>query len=79
MFVIIQLQMEVSKKMNIETNVWKLINKQLRSKSITIYRLSKLTGISETTLRNYKDGHEPSFKNMVKIADALNVSLDVFR
>ena len=65
--------------MNIETNVWKLINKQLRSKSISIYRLSKLTGISETTLRNYKDDHEPSFKNMVKIADALNVSLDVFR
>lgn len=60
-------------------SMWNLINKQLIAKRITLYRLSKLTGISETTLRNYKDGHEPSFKNMVRIADALNISLDVFR
>lgn len=32
------------------------------------------------TLYSYKNlGKEPPFKNMVKIADALNVSLDVFR
>lgn len=32
------------------------------------------------TLYSYKNlGKEPPFKNMVKIADALDVSLDVFR
>nr|WP_162852921.1 helix-turn-helix transcriptional regulator [Ligilactobacillus salivarius] len=51
----------------------------LKSKNITRYKLSKLTGIGQTTLQSYKDGVEPSFKNMCKIADALDVSLDYFR
>lgn len=59
--------------------LWKLINKQLDKQKITIYRLSKLTGIAQTTFQNYKNGSEPSFSNMVKIADALGVSLDEFR
>lgn len=46
---------------------------------MTRYKLSKLTGIRQTTLQSYKDGVEPSFKNMCKIADALDVSLDYFR
>lgn len=37
--------------------------------------------LSETPqkLHNYKRGSEPSFKNMCRIADALDVSLDYFR
>lgn len=46
---------------------------------MTIYHLSKLTGIAQTTFQNYKNGSEPSFSNMIKIADALGVSLDEFR
>lgn len=59
--------------------MWKQLEELLRSKNITRYKLSKLTGIRQTTLQSYKDGVEPSFKNMCKIADALDVSLDVFR
>lgn len=39
----------------------------------------EITGIRDSTLHNYKRGSEPSFKNMCKIADALDVSLDYFR
>ena len=47
--------------------------------NISAYRLAKMTGLSHNTLQNYKNGHEPSFSNVVKIADALGVSLDEFR
>lgn len=47
---------------------------------MSIYRLSKLTNIPNSTLLSYKNnGVEPTFNNMEKIADALNVSLDEFR
>lgn len=59
--------------------MWNILQKELDKKGVTIYKLSKITGIKETTLRNYKRGSEPSFSNMCKIADALEVSLDVFR
>lgn len=60
--------------------LWSKIQKQLDKHQITVLTLSKLTEIPNNTLYNYKNhGIEPSFKNMVKIADALNVSLDVFR
>ena len=60
--------------------LWKLVQAQLDKKHITVYRLAKLTGIPNNTLYEYKNnGVEPSFSNMVKIADALDVSLDVFR
>lgn len=59
--------------------VWDQLEELLKSKNMTRYKLSKLTGIRQTTLQSYKDGVEPSFKNMCKIADALDVSLDYFR
>lgn len=60
--------------------LWNSIQVQLDKQNMTAYRLSKMTGIPLTTIYNYKnDGKEPPFKNMCKIADALNVSLDVFR
>ncbi|WP_244974062.1 helix-turn-helix domain-containing protein [Limosilactobacillus portuensis] len=47
---------------------------------MSVYRLSKLTGIPNPTIFSYKNnGVEPTFSNMVKIADALGVSLDEFR
>ncbi len=60
--------------------LWNRIQVQLNKRELSIYRLSKMTGIPMNTLYSYKNlGKEPPFKNMVKIADALDVSLDVFR
>lgn len=60
--------------------LWNRIQAQLNKRELSIYRLSKMTGIPMNTLYSYKNlGKEPPFKNMVKIADALDVSLDVFR
>ena len=59
--------------------MWNEIQKALDEKNISIYKLAKITGIRDSTLHNYKRGSEPSFKNMCKIADALDVSLDYFR
>ena len=59
--------------------MWNEIQKALDEKNLSIYKLAKITGIKDTTLHNYKKGSEPSFKNMCKIADALDVSLDYFR
>lgn len=52
----------------------------LKKKGITIYKLSKMTGIPDNTLRNYRSKKsDPSFTNACKIADALNVKLDDLR
>ena len=59
--------------------MWNQLEELLKAKKMSRYKLSKLTGIRQTTLQSYKDGAEPSFKNMIKIADALDVSLDYFR
>lgn len=59
--------------------LWKLIKDQMDKQNISAYRLAKMTGLSHNTLQNYKNGHEPSFSNVVRIADALGVSLDEFR
>ena len=48
----------------------KKLKKLLKNKEITVYKLGKITGISDSTLRRYMYGSEPSFKNMCKIADA---------
>lgn len=59
--------------------MWNEIQKVLDEKNMSTYKLAKITGIRDSTLHNYKRGSEPSFKNMCKIADALDVSLDYFR
>ena len=58
-----------------------LIKKMLDDKQITTYQLSKLTGISEQSFSKLRNGlsKELSFSSMVKIADALDISLDEFR
>ena len=53
----------------------------LDDKQMTTYQLSKLTGISEQSFSKLRNGlsKELSFGSMVKIADALDISLDEFR
>ncbi len=62
-------------------NMWKKLKKMLDDKQMTTYQLSKLTGISEQSLSKLRNGlsKELSFGSMVKIADALDISLDEFR
>ena len=63
-----------------EIKMWNVVEKILKERSLTIYRLSKMTGIPDNTLRNYRTKQsDPSFTNACKIADALKVSLDDLR
>jgi transcriptional regulator with XRE-family HTH domain len=50
-------------------------------KNISRYKLSKMTGLGESTLQNIENSKEPNptFKTMCKIADALEISLDDLR
>ena len=61
--------------------LWFVIERNLKDKGLTVYRLSKMTGISQQALSMLKSGKikNPSFELMKKIADALDVSLDEFR
>lgn len=61
--------------------LWSKIEGELNKKGISVYRLSKLTGVSQQALSSLKTGKSknPSFKLMKKIADALDISLDEFR
>lgn len=61
--------------------MWIKLKKMLDEKQITTYQLSKLTGISEQSFSKLRNGlsKELSFGSMVKIADALDISLDEFR
>lgn len=60
--------------------LWIKVEKLLKEQQLSVYQLSKLTKIPDSTLRNYKYKHsEISFKNACKIADVLGVSLDELR
>ncbi|HEM3611834.1 TPA: helix-turn-helix transcriptional regulator [Streptococcus suis] len=58
--------------------MWEVLKKHLKKRQMTIIDLSKLTGIHRNTIQNIRN-ERISFRNMVKIADALDVSLDEFR
>lgn len=59
---------------------WNKIQKYLNKRKWSLLKLSKISEVSEGTLKEYKfKNTEPSFKNACKIADALNVSLDDLR
>ena len=50
-----------------------------KKKNISKYRLSALTGISESHLRNLENGiKQPNYSTIVSIADALGLSLSEF-
>ncbi|MCK1242407.1 helix-turn-helix transcriptional regulator [Streptococcus uberis] len=52
--------------------------KNLKDKNHSIESLGEATGLGRRNIENIKN-HDPSFSKMVKIADALDISLDEFR
>ncbi|QSE76338.1 helix-turn-helix transcriptional regulator [Lactococcus taiwanensis] len=61
--------------------MWNKLEKIISDKGITIYRLGKLTGLGVSVFYNLKSGRikDVTFQTAIKIADALNVSLDELR
>lgn len=61
--------------------MWNKIEKQLKIKGWSMYRLAKESGVHPSNFSNLKAGRlkEMSWTNMCKIADALEVSLDELR
>lgn len=61
--------------------MWKKIEQEIKKQGLTQYKLSKMIGVSPSVLTDLKNGRNknPSFELMEKIADALNVSMDIFR
>ncbi len=58
--------------------MWKKLNHILIEKGMTKKELAEKAGISQNTIQNIRNS-KISFRNMVKIADVLEVSLDEFR
>lgn len=57
---------------------YKAVKEQLEDKGMTIYRLSKETGIFEQTLHSMLSGNtaSPTLDNAVKIAKVLDIDLN---
>ena len=57
--------------------MYEYFEKLLKEKGLTAYRISKETGVTQSTLSDWKRGRStPKTENMKKIADFLNVSVD---
>ena len=61
--------------------MWDEIEKQLKLKGWSMYRLAKESGVHPSNFSNLKAGRmkEMSWLNICKVADALEVSLDELR
>lgn len=60
-----------------ENIFWDEVENTLKDKHLTIYKLSKLTGIPYQTLNNYHSKHsKTSLINAFKIAVVLDIDLD---
>ena len=61
--------------------MWKKIEILLAERKMTKYELAKKAGLNQNSLIDLKKGWKKSLKfdDVVKIADALDVSLDEFR
>lgn len=61
--------------------MWNIIGKILKEKGLNQEQLAKRMKVHSGTVSDLKKGRikKPSFELMCKIADALEVSLDVFR
>ena len=61
--------------------MWNKIEKLLKDKNMTTYRLAKLSGINKATLAHIKSGKvkKSLFETVCKIADALDVDINEFR
>ncbi len=57
---------------------YKVVKERLENKGMTIYRLSKETGIFEQTLHSMVSGNtsSPKLDNAVKIAKVLDIDLN---
>ena len=57
--------------------MYEYFEKLLKEKGLTAYRVSKETGVTQSTLSDWKRGRStPKTDNMKKIADFLNVSVE---
>ncbi|OUP00310.1 transcriptional regulator [Drancourtella sp. An210] len=57
--------------------MYEIFEQLLQKFNVTPYKISKETGVTQTTLSNWKNGKStPSTANMQKIADYFNVSID---
>lgn len=57
---------------------YELFEQLCREKGVTVYRISKLTGIPTSAFSNWKAGrYQPKIEKRRLIADALGVSVDV--
>ena len=70
--------MKVKKGQRIMKAFYKAVKEQLENKGMTIYRLSKETGIFEQTLYSMFNGNtsSPQLDNAVKIAKVLDIDLN---
>ncbi|HEM2802891.1 TPA: helix-turn-helix transcriptional regulator [Streptococcus suis] len=61
--------------------MWEKIEELANIRGMTIYALAKKAGINYTMLAELKSGEKKGmmFSNVVKIADALDVSTEEFR
>lgn len=58
---------------------YKRLEVLLRSRNITAYRVSKDTGIGQSTFSDWKSGRSrPKLDKLAKIANYFNVSLEYF-
>ncbi|HEO6665831.1 TPA: helix-turn-helix transcriptional regulator [Streptococcus agalactiae] len=57
---------------------WEKFKKLVREHGYSFESLGKATGLGRRNIENIKN-HDPGYSKMVKIADALDVSLDEFR
>ena len=57
--------------------MYEIFEQLLQKLNVTPYKISKETGVTQTTLSNWKNGKStPITANMQKIADYFNVSID---
>ncbi|MFK8242845.1 MULTISPECIES: helix-turn-helix transcriptional regulator [unclassified Facklamia] len=61
--------------------MWDIIQKYLKEKNMTVYELAKKAGVRRQGIYALRDGRAEnlSLKNAFKLADALEVDVNVFR
>ena len=59
--------------------MYKKLEKLMKKKGVTAYRVAKDTGISKTSLMDYKSGKShPKLDNLIILSKYFNVPLDYF-
>lgn len=55
----------------------KILQDNMKESKMSVYRLSKLSGIPESTIRNYENGTIPSLDIADKLLKALGASMTI--